>query len=373
VNSSTLSERTAKRAFNFNAGPGALPLPVLERIREELLDWRGSGMSVMEMSHRSPEFESINAAAEQKLRNLLGISEEYAVVFIQGGGSMQFTMAPMNLCLPGKPVDVLHTGTWTAKAIGELKKGILHHIAASTESEKFARLPRRDEMRFSPDASYVHICTNNTIEGTQWTALPETGDTPLIADMSSDIASRPVDVKKYGLIFAGAQKNLGPAGVTVVIVRKDLAERADKNLPTLLQYRTHIKEKSLYHTPPTFAIYIVGLVLEWIESEGGVQGMEKRNEAKARLLYDAIESSGGFYSCPVEKTSRSRMNVVFRVAGGDDSIEKKFSAEAAAAGMVGTPGHRSVGGMRVSLYNAVTPEAVEALTSFMREFQRTHG
>ncbi len=373
MNSSTLSERTAKRAFNFNAGPGALPLPVLERIREELLDWRGSGMSVMEMSHRSPEFESINAAAEQKLRNLLGISEEYAVVFIQGGGSMQFTMAPMNLCLPGKPVDVLHTGTWTAKAIGELKKGILHHIAASTESEKFARLPRRDEMRFSPDASYVHICTNNTIEGTQWTALPETGDTPLIADMSSDIASRPVDVKKYGLIFAGAQKNLGPAGVTVVIVRKDLAERADKNLPTLLQYRTHIKEKSLYHTPPTFAIYIVGLVLEWIESEGGVQGMEKRNEAKARLLYDAIESSGGFYSCPVEKTSRSRMNVVFRVAGGDDSIEKKFSAEAAAAGMVGTPGHRSVGGMRVSLYNAVTPEAVEALTSFMREFQRTHG
>jgi len=373
VNSSTLSERTAKRAFNFNAGPGALPLPVLERIREELLDWRGSGMSVMEMSHRSPEFESINAAAEQKLRNLLGISEEYAVVFIQGGGSMQFTMAPMNLCLPGKPVDVLHTGTWTAKAIGELKKGILHHIAASTESEKFARLPRRDEMRFSPDASYVHICTNNTIEGTQWTALPETGDTPLIADMSSDIASRPVDVKKYGLIFAGAQKNLGPAGVTVVIVRKDLAERADKNLPTLLQYRTHIKEKSLYHTPPAFAIYIVGLVLEWIESEGGVQGMEKRNEAKARLLYDAIESSGGFYSCPVEKTSRSRMNVVFRVAGGDDSIEKKFSAEAAAAGMVGTPGHRSVGGMRVSLYNAVTPEAVEALTSFMREFQRTHG
>ncbi len=373
MNSSTLSERTAKRAFNFNAGPGALPLPVLERIREELLDWRGSGMSVMEMSHRSPEFESINAAAEQKLRNLLGISEEYAVVFIQGGGSMQFTMAPMNLCLPGKPVDVLHTGTWTAKAIGELKKGILHHIAASTESEKFARLPRRDEMRFSPDASYVHICTNNTIEGTQWTALPETGDTPLIADMSSDIASRPVDVKKYGLIFAGAQKNLGPAGVTVVIVRKDLAERADKNLPTLLQYRTHIKEKSLYHTPPAFAIYIVGLVLEWIESEGGVQGMEKRNEAKARLLYDAIESSGGFYSCPVEKTSRSRMNVVFRVAGGDDSIEKKFSAEAAAAGMVGTPGHRSVGGMRVSLYNAVTPEAVEALTSFMREFQRTHG
>ena len=196
---------------------------------------------------------------------------------------------------------------------------------------------------------------------------------PLVADMSSDIASRPVDVKKYGLIFAGAQKNLGPSGVTVVMIRKDLAERADKNLPTLLQYRTHIKEKSLYHTPPTFAVYVVGLVLEWIESEGGVQGMEKRNEAKARMLYDTIESSGGFYSCPVEEASRSTMNVVFRVAGGDDAIEKKFAAEGAAAGLVGIPGHRSVGGMRVSLYNAVEPAAVEALTSFMREFQRTRG
>ncbi len=269
----TVSARAAKRVFNFNAGPGALPLPVLERIREELLDWRGSGMSVMEMSHRSPEFESINAAANQKLRSLLGISDDYAVIFLQGGGSMQFTMAPMNLCLPGKPVDVLHTGAWTAKAISELKKGILHNIAASTESEKFSRIPRKGEIKFSPDASYVHICTNNTIEGTQWTTLPETGNVALVADMSSDIASRPVDVKKFGLIFAGAQKNLGPSGVTIVILRKDLAERAAKNLPTLLQYRTHIKENSLYHTPPTFAVYVVGLVLEWIESEGGVQGM----------------------------------------------------------------------------------------------------
>jgi phosphoserine aminotransferase len=286
---------------------------------------------------------------------------------------MQFTMAPMNLCLPGKPVDVLHTGAWTAKAIGELKKGFLHHIAASTEAEKFARLPRRDEMKFSPDPSYIHICTNNTIEGTQWTTLPETGNVPLVADMSSDIASRPLDVKRYGVIFAGAQKNLGPSGVTIVIVRKDLAERADKNLPTLLQYRTHIKEKSLYHTPPTFAVYIVGLVLEWIESEGGIPGIEKRNEAKARLLYNTIESSGGFYSGPVEKASRSKMNAVFRVVGGDHSIERKFATEAAAARLVGTPGHRSVGGMRVSLYNAVTLEAVETLTSFMREFQRARG
>jgi phosphoserine aminotransferase len=382
LSSTTLSTQSTKRAFNFNAGPGALPLPVLERIREELLDWRGSGMSVMEMSHRSPEFESINAAAEQKLRSLLGITDEYAVIFLQGGGSMQFTMAPLNLCLPGKPVDVLHTGMWTAKAIAELKKGVLHRIAASTEADKFARLPRMEEIQFSPDASYVHICTNNTIEGTQWTTLPGTGAVPLVADMSSDIASRPIDVKKFGLIFAGAQKNLGPSGVTVVIVRRDLAERADKNLPTVLQYRTHIKEKSLYHTPPTFAVYVVGLVLEWMESEGGVAGMEKRNNAKAKLLYDTIESSGGFYRCPVDNSSRSKMNVVFRVGGGAgrstapqdmEALEKQFAKEAASAGLVGTPGHRSVGGMRVSLYNAVTHEAVEALTGFMREFHRTRG
>jgi phosphoserine aminotransferase len=373
VSTSTASERAVKRLHNFNAGPGALPLPVLERIREELLDWRGSGMSVMEMSHRSPEFESINAAAEAGLRKHLAIPDDYAVLFLQGGGSMQFTMVPMNLCLPGKPVDLIHTGAWTAKALGELKKGILHHLAASTEGEKFVRLPHQDEIKFSPDASYVHMCTNNTIEGTQWTELPQTASVPLVADMSSDIASRTMDVKKFGLIFAGAQKNLGPSGVTVVIVRKDLAERADKNLPTLLQYRTHIKEKSLYHTPPTFAVYIVGLVMEWIDAEGGISAIEKRNNTKAKLLYDALEASKGFYRCPVEASSRSKMNVVFRVAGGDESVEKQFAVEAAEAGLVGTPGHRSVGGMRVSLYNAVTLDAVGALTSFLREFQRTRG
>jgi phosphoserine aminotransferase len=373
VSTTTATERGVKRVHNFNAGPGALPLPVLERIREELLDWRGSGMSVMEMSHRSPEFESIIAGAEVGLRKHLAIPEEYAVLFLQGGGSMQFTMAPMNLCLPGRPVDLIHTGTWTAKALGELKKGVLHNVAATTEAEKFARLPRKEEIKLSSDASYVHICTNNTIEGTQWTVMPETGNAPLVADMSSDIASRPMDVKKFGLIFAGAQKNLGPSGVTVVIVRKDLAERADKNLPTTLQYRTFIKEKSLYNTPPTFPVYIVGLVMEWIEAEGGITALEKRNTAKAKLLYDTIESSNGFYRCPVENASRSKMNVVFRVAGGDEAVEKQFGKEAATAGLVGTPGHRSVGGMRISLYNAVTLEAVEALTSFMREFQRTRG
>jgi phosphoserine aminotransferase len=371
--SATVEAQPVKRAFNFNAGPGALPLPVLERIRQELLDWRGSGMSVMEMSHRSKEFESIIADAEQRLRRLLGISEDYAVLFLHGGGSMQFTMAPVNLCLPGKPVDVLHTGMWTAKAIGELKKGVSHNIAASTEAEKFQRVPRIDEIKFSPDASYVHLCSNNTIEGTQWRQFPTPpGATPIVADMSSDIASRPIDVSKFGLIFAGAQKNLGPAGATIVIVRKDLAERADKNLPTLLQYRTHIKEKSLYHTPPTFAIYIVGLVLEWLESSGGVAAIQQLNNSKAKLLYDLLDE-GAFYSCPVQDSSRSKMNVVFRVAGGDEAIEKDFAKQAEAAGLVGTPGHRSVGGMRVSLYNAVTIQAVQALTTFMREFQRTRG
>jgi phosphoserine aminotransferase len=378
VSSTTVSESIKRaygsnRAYNFNAGPAALPLSVLERIREELLDWHGTGMSVMEMSHRSPEFEGINAAAEAGLRKHLAISDDYAVVFLQGGGSMQFTMVPMNLCLPGKPVDLLHTGAWTAKALGELKKGILHNVAASSESQKFTRVPTQSEIKLSPESSYLHMCTNNTIEGTQWHTMPETCGAPLVADMSSDIASRAIDMKKFGLIFAGAQKNLGPSGAAVVIVRKDLAERADKNLPTLLQYRTHIKEKSLYHTPPTFAIYVIGLVMDWISSEGGIAGIEKRNESKAKLLYDAIDSSGGFYSCPVERSSRSRMNVVFRVAGGDEAKEKAFSKQAEVAGIVGTPGHRSVGGMRVSLYNAVTLDAVQALVSFMREFQRTNG
>ena len=372
MGTSTVAGRGLKRVHNFNAGPAALPLPVLERIREELLDWRGSGMSVMEMSHRSPEFEGIAARAEQGLRKHLAIPDEYAVLFLQGGGSMQFTIVPMNLCLPGKPVDLLHTGTWTAKALGELKKGVLHTVAASTESEKFTRVPRQNEIKFSAEPSYVHMCTNNTIEGTQWHTMPETGGAPLVADMSSDIASRAIDVKRFGLIFAGAQKNLGPSGVTVVIVRKDLAERADKNLPTLLQYRTHIKERSLYNTPPTLAIYILGLVMEWVDAEGGISVIETRNEAKAKLLYDTIDG-GEYYYCPVEKASRSRMNVVFRVAGGGEGIERQFAEEAAKAGLVGTPGHRSVGGLRVSLYNAVGLDAVQALTDFMREFQRTHG
>ena len=373
MTSSTVSETGTKRVFNFNAGPGALPLRVLEKMREELLDYRGAGMSVMEMSHRSPEFEAINDNAEKNMRRLLGVPEEYAIIFVQGGGSQQFAMVPMNLGIPGKQVDAIHTGAWTAKAIEELKRMNMLRLAGSTEADKFARLPRKDEMSFSPDAAYVHMCTNNTIEGTQWTTLPETGNVPLVADASSDILSRPMDVKRFGLIFAGAQKNLGPSGVTVVIVRRDLAERADKNLPAIFQYRTHIKEKSLYNTPPTMAVYLVGLVLEWIEAEGGAAAIEKRNIAKAKLLYDAMDGSGGYYKCPVEQASRSNMNVVFRVAGGDEAIEKKFVKEGEAAGLAGIKGHRSVGGMRASLYNAVPLGAAEALVSFMREFQRKNG
>jgi phosphoserine aminotransferase len=374
VNPTSVSDRSVKRAFNFNAGPAALPLAVLERIREDLLDYRGAGMSVMEMSHRSPEFEAINDKTERGLRRLLAIPDDYAVLFLQGGGSGQFAVVPMNLYVPGKPVDVLHTGSWTAKAIEELKKLAQYRLAASTEADKFTRVPRKDEISLSPDASYVHICTNNTIEGTQWSAMPETGAVPLVADMSSDIASRTIDVRQFGLIFAGAQKNLGPSGATIVIVRRDLAERADeKVVAKILQYRTHIKERSLYHTPPTFAVYIVGLMVEWIEAEGGLTGIAKRNEAKAKKLYDAIEASGGYYRCPIEKDSRSKMNVVFRVAGGNEAVENKFAKEAEAASLVGVKGHRSVGGMRVSLYNAVTIEGVDALLSFMSEFQRKNG
>jgi phosphoserine aminotransferase len=372
VNPSTLSQTTTKRAFNFNAGPAAIPLPVLERVREELLDYHGTGMSVMEMSHRSAEFEAINDKTEQAIRRLVGIPDDYAVVFLQGGGSLQFAMVPMNLYLPGKPVDVLHTGSWTSKAIEELKKLATYRLAASTESTKFRRVPRLDEISLAPGASYVFMCTNNTIDGTEWSETPETGDVPLVADMSSDICSRPVDVRQFGLIFAGAQKNLGPSGVTVVIMRRDLAERAGDKVAKILQYRTHIKERSLYHTPPTFAVYMMGLVLDWIDGEGGLAAMDKRNESKAKLLYDSIEASP-YYQCPIEHDSRSRMNVVFRVAGGEEAIEKKFVKEAEAAGIIGIKGHRSIGGMRASLYNAVPREAVEALVSFMRDFERKNG
>jgi phosphoserine aminotransferase len=372
VKTATPSKGATGRAYNFNAGPAALPLSVLERMREEMLDYRGTGMSVMEMSHRSPEFEAISANAETVLRRLLAIPNDYAVTFLQGGGSLQFAMVPMNLFVPGKPVDVLHTGSWTAKAMEELKKVAQYRLAASTEAEKFTRVPRPNEIALDGNASYVAMCTNNTIEGTQWSYIPATGSVPLVADMSSDIASKPIEVKQFGLIFAGAQKNLGPSGATVVIIRRDLAERGNDKIAKILQYRTQINEKSLYHTPSTYAIYTMGLVLEWVEAEGGLTAIEKRNGAKAKLLYDAIDGSG-FYQCPVERESRSKMNVLFRVAGGDEAVEAKFVADAEAALIAGVKGHRSVGGMRASIYNAVPLEAVEALVAFMREFERKNG
>lgn len=361
-----------RRIYNFSAGPAVLPVPVLEQAQSELLNHQDCGMSVLEMSHRSKAFEAIINGAEAGLRRVMGIPDDYVVLFLQGGASLQFTMVPQNLFLQGQPVDVVHTGAWTKKAIDELKKVAAYDIAASTEAEHFTRLPAADEMTFNVNASYVHICSNNTIFGTQWQTFPDTGDVPLVADMSSDILSRPIDVSNFGLIFAGAQKNIGPAGVTIVIMRRELAERATKLLPTMLQYRTHIEKRSLYNTPPTFAVYMVGLVTEWIENEGGLPGLAARNQEKADRIYDCIDGTD-FYSCPVARQDRSKMNVVCRIQDGDEALEKKFVAEAGEAGLSGVKGHRSVGGLRFSIYNAQTIEAVATLTDFMHAFEQRYG
>ena len=365
-------EKAAGRIFNFSAGPAVLPVEVLEQARDEMLNYKGSGMSVMEMSHRSEEFEAIAARAEAGVRRHLGVPGNYDVLFLQGGASLQFAMVPMNLALPSKPVNLINTGVWTQKAMDEAQKLTTVHVAASTESEKFRRLPRLDEIKFSEAPSYVHLCSNNTIAGTEWTTFPDTGEVPLVADMSSNILSRPVDVSKFGLIFAGAQKNIGPSGVTLVIIRKDLVERGSKNLPVILQYRTHAKEKSLYNTPPTYGIYMVALVMEWMDRLGGLAAVEKRNIEKAHVLYNAIDQNDFYYS-PVEKKDRSRMNVVFRIKGDREDLEKKFVTEATAEGLSGLKGHRLVGGLRASIYNAQPLEGVKALTEFMKEFSRKNG
>jgi phosphoserine aminotransferase len=356
------------RIHNFSAGPAVLPVPVLEQARDELLNHHGSGMSIMEMSHRSKPYAAVIDEAEAGLRRVLGIPDDYAVLFLQGGASLQFAMVPMNLYLQGQPVDVIHTGAWTKKAITEIEKLAAFKLGASTEAENFTRLPKPEELQFDEYASYVHMCSNNTIFGTQWREFPDTGEIPLVADMSSDILSRPIDVSRFGLIFAGAQKNIGPSGVTVVIMRRELALRAPKTLPTMLQYRTHIDKQSMFNTPPTFAIYVVGLVAGWIEAQGGIAAIEKHNQKKAAIVYDAIDRTD-FYSCPVHSQDRSLMNVVFRIKDGDEELEKKFIAEAAAAGLSGLKGHRSVGGLRASIYNAQTLEAVTALADFMEVFE----
>ncbi|MCG3207101.1 MAG: Phosphoserine aminotransferase [Anaerolineae bacterium] len=360
------------RIYNFSAGPAVLPEPVLEQARDDLLDYHGSGMSVMEMSHRSKPFEAIITNAEASLRRLMAIPADYDVLFLQGGASLQFAMAPMNLYLAGNPIDVIHTGAWTEKAIEEINKVAACTIAGSGEASHFTRLPRPAEITLNPQASYVHICSNNTIFGSQWREFPATGNVPLVADMSSDILSRPVDVARFGLIFAGAQKNIGPAGITLVIVRQELVERAPKSLPAILQYRTFSKNNSLYNTPSTFTIYMVGLVLNWIEQQGGLAGMEAHNQHKANLLYRAIDATD-FYSCPVAKEDRSLMNVIIRVNNGDEALEKKFVAEAEAAGLSTLKGHRSVGGLRASIYNAMPAEGVQALVNFMQDFEARYG
>jgi phosphoserine aminotransferase len=361
-----------ERIFNFSAGPATLPEFVLQKAQSELLNYRGVGYSVMEMSHRSKEFKDIIERAEAGVRKNLGVPEDYAVLFLQGGATQQFAMIPMNLYLEGKPVDMIHTGSWTKKAMGELKVVGQMNMAASTEDVKFTRVPRPDELKLNPEASYVYCCSNNTIAGTQYKKFPDPQNAPLVSDMSSDILSRKLNVSDFGLIFAGAQKNLGPAGVTLVIIKKELAERVSDKVPKIFQYKSHIEAGSLYNTAPTFPIYIVGLVMDWIANEGGLEAIEKRNIEKARLLYDTIDGTD-YYSCPVEPESRSAMNVVYRIKAGDEDLEQKFIAEATAAGLSGLKGHRSVGGLRASIYNAMPVAGVKALVDFMKDFEKKNG
>ena len=359
-----------QRIYNFAAGPAVLPLSALEEAQRDLVALPGVGMSVLEISHRSKTFDEIIRGAESDIRKLANIPDNYHVLFLQGGASLQFSMVPMNILPAGGKADYIITGSWSKKAMKEAQKVGQINIAATTEPEKFTRIPRQDELKLDREAAYVHFTTNNTIFGTEWKTEPETGNVPLVADASSDIFSRPIDVTRYGLIYAGAQKNLAPAGVTLVIIRDDLLTRSPKGMHTMLDYNTHAKEKSLYNTPPVFAIYIMRLVLKWVLDNGGLEAMDRRNEDKAQILYDAIDSSG-FYRPHAARDSRSLMNITFRLPSED--LEKEFVAEATKAGMSGLKGHRSVGGIRASIYNAFPREGVEALVAFMKEFERTHG
>ena len=365
---------TVKRVHNFSAGPAVLPEPVLRQAQAELLDYAGTGMSVMEMSHRSAPFEAIIQGAEADLRALLNIPANYKILFLQGGATLQFAMVPMNLRPAGASADYTKTGAWGSGAIKEAEKSGRVRMAASTEAGHFTYMPSQAELDLDPQAAYLHFTSNETIHGVEWPAnaepVPPPG-VPLVCDMSSDFLSRPVDVRKYGLIYGGAQKNLGPAGVTLVILHEDLLERVPPKLPIMLDYKLLAENKSLYNTPPCFTIYVVGLVLRWLRDLGGLEAMARLNETKASLLYQAIDSSGGFYRGHARPDSRSRMNVTFRLP--TEELDKQFAKEATAAGLDGLKGHRSVGGLRASLYNALPDKSVEALTQFMREFQRTNG
>lgn len=359
-----------QRAYNFNAGPSALPLEVLERAQQQLVNFRDSGMSIMEMSHRSAIFDEVHNEAIALLKKLYAIPENYEVLFLQGGASLQFTMIPMNFLQADQKASYVLSGSWAEKAFKEAKLFGTPVEAASTKENQYRSIPALADIHFNEEDAYVHITSNNTIYGTQWKEYPVTGNVPLVADMSSDILSKPIDISKFGLIYAGAQKNLGPSGVTVVIIRKDLLEKENKNIPTMLKYTTHADSNSLYNTPPTFGIYMLGEVLKWVESKGGVAEIAKHNEVKAKVIYDAIDNSNGFYKGHATPESRSLMNITFRVT--DEELEKQFLAEAKAAGFIGLNGHRSVGGCRASTYNAVPLEACEALRDFMVAFQQKH-
>jgi len=360
-----------ERIFNFSAGPAVLPEEVLREAQRDLLSLPGVGESILEISHRSKVFDEIIGGCDADIRTLAGIPAGYQVLFLQGGASLQFSMVPMNILPAGGKADYILTGSWSKKAVKEAQKVGTVQIAGSTESENFSRIPAASEIRIDPQSAYVHFTTNNTIFGTEWETEPSAGGVPLVADASSDIFSRPIDVSKYALIYAGAQKNLAPAGVTLVIIRDDMLARSPKGLPTMLDYNTHAKEKSLYNTPPVFTIYVMRLVMKWLLAQGGLAAIGKRNAEKAGRLYAAIDGSGGFYRAHAVPGSRSNMNVAFRLPSED--LEKRFVSEASANKLDGLKGHRSVGGVRASIYNAFPPAGVDALVAFMKEFQKKNG
>lgn len=359
-----------KRVYNFSAGPSVLPESVLKKAQEEMLCYEDAGMSVMEMSHRSKDYEEIIESAEQLLRELMNIPSNYKVLFLQGGASSQFAMVPLNLFRKSHKADFVNTGRWSQKAIDEAKRYGKVRVVASSEKENFNHIPKLDSSQFDKDADYFYITTNNTIYGTRYTELPDTGDVPLVADMSSNILSEPYDVSKFGIIFAGAQKNMGPAGLTVVIVREDLIGHAMDITPTMFNYKTHADANSMFNTPPTYSIYIAKLVFEWLKEQGGLEGISKRNKKKAKLIYDYLDQSSIFKGT-VEPKDRSLMNIPFVLP--TEELNKAFIEGAAKRGLVNLKGHRSVGGMRASIYNAMPMEGVETLVDFMREFEEKHA
>ncbi len=365
-----MATTTTARIFNFSAGPAVLPLDVLEQAQRDLVSYPGIGMSILEISHRSKTFDEIIQGCEADMRTLANIPSNYKVLFLQGGASLQFSMVPMNLLPAGGSADYIITGAWSQKAAKEAKRIGTVKVAGSTEAENFTRVPQQEELTLDPNAAFVHMTSNNTIFGTEWQYLPDVGGVPLVSDMSSDIFSGPVDVAKFGLIYAGAQKNLAPAGVTLAIIREDLLKRSSSSLHTMLNYAVHAENQSLYNTPPVFAIYIMRLVMTWLIKQGGLTAVDTLNRRKADKLYAEIDRSG-FYRGHAHKDSRSRMNVTFRLPSED--LEKAFAKEATAAGLDGLKGHRSVGGMRASIYNAFPEAGVDALVEFMREFERKNG